>query len=73
MSSDSGAPVGLSERTTVGGPNDLGGSITIRTPHLRSPGVRSSPSPTRRSSSTDPPARKLVGLGWSSSTQAEIK
>jgi hypothetical protein len=32
LSSDSGAPVGLSEvrwtRTTVGGPNDLGGSVT---------------------------------------------
>jgi hypothetical protein len=32
LSSDSGAPTGLSEvhwtRTTVGGPNDLGGSIT---------------------------------------------
>jgi hypothetical protein len=34
LSSDSGAPAGLSEvrwtRTTVGGPNDLGGSITIK-------------------------------------------
>jgi hypothetical protein len=33
LSSDLGAPVGLSEvrwtRTTVGGPNDLGGSVTI--------------------------------------------
>ncbi len=32
MSSDSGAPTGLYEvrwtRTTVGGPNDLGGSVT---------------------------------------------
>jgi hypothetical protein len=32
LSSDSGAPTGLSEirwtRTTVGGPNDLGGSVT---------------------------------------------
>jgi hypothetical protein len=32
LSSDSGAPAGLSEvrwtRTTVGGPNDLGGSVT---------------------------------------------
>jgi hypothetical protein len=33
LSSDSGAPAGLSEvrwtRTTVGGPNDLGGSVTF--------------------------------------------
>jgi hypothetical protein len=32
LSSDSGAPTGLSEvrgtRTTIGGPNDLGGSVT---------------------------------------------
>jgi hypothetical protein len=32
LSSDSGAPIGLSKvcwtRTTVGGPNDLGGSVT---------------------------------------------
>jgi hypothetical protein len=36
LSSDSGAPTGLSEvrwtRTTVGGPNDLGGSVTISAP-----------------------------------------
>jgi hypothetical protein len=35
LSSDSGAPTGLSEarwtRTTVGGPNDLGGSVTAGT------------------------------------------
>jgi hypothetical protein len=35
LSSDSGAPTGLSEvrwtRTTVGGPNDLGGSVTAST------------------------------------------
>jgi hypothetical protein len=33
LSSDLGAPTGLSEvrwtRTTVGGPNDLGGSVTL--------------------------------------------
>jgi hypothetical protein len=36
LSSDSGAPTGLSEvrwtRTTVGGPNDLGGSVTVVCP-----------------------------------------
>jgi hypothetical protein len=37
------------------------------------PRGRSSPSPTRRSSSTDPPVSKLVELEWSSSIQAEIK
>jgi hypothetical protein len=35
LSSDSGAPTGLSEvrwtRTTVGGPNYLGGSVTVGT------------------------------------------
>jgi hypothetical protein len=41
--------------------------------HLRSLGIRSSPSPIGRSSSMDPPVSKLAGLGWSSSTQAEIK
>jgi hypothetical protein len=45
----------------------------IRTPHLRRPGVRSSPSPTGRSSSTDSPVSKLAELEWSSSSQAEIK
>ena len=54
-------------------PSVPGVRIPIRTPHLRSPGVRSSPSPTGRSSSTDPPDSKLAELGWSSSTQAEIK
>jgi hypothetical protein len=47
--------------------------IPIRTPHLRSPGVQSSPSPTGRSSSMDPPVNKLAELGWSSSTPTEIK
>ena len=51
----------------------LGVQIPIRTPHLRSPGVRSSPSPTGRFSSMDPPINKLAELEWSSSTQAEIK
>jgi hypothetical protein len=41
----------------------LGVWILIRTPHLWSPGVRSSPSPTGRSTSTDPPANKLAGPG----------
>jgi hypothetical protein len=51
----------------------LGVRTLIWTPHLQSQGVRSSPSPTRRSTSTDPPANKLAEPGWSSSTQAEIK
>jgi hypothetical protein len=51
----------------------MGVWILIRTPHLRILGVWSSPSPTRRSSSTDPPVSKLAELEWSSSTQAEIK
>jgi hypothetical protein len=54
-------------------PSALGVRIPIRTPHLRSPGLRSSPSPTGRSSSMDPPASRVAVLGWSSSTQAEIK
>jgi hypothetical protein len=54
-------------------PSAPGVRIPIRTPHLRSPGVRSSPSPTGHSSSMDPPISKLAGLGWSSSTQVEIK
>jgi hypothetical protein len=37
--------------------------VLIRTPHLWSPGVRSSPRPTRRSTLTDLPANKLVGSG----------
>jgi hypothetical protein len=41
----------------------LGVWIPIRAPHLRSPGVRSSLSLTGRSSSTDLPISKLVGLG----------
>jgi hypothetical protein len=51
----------------------LGVRIPIRTPHLRSLGVRSSLSPIGRSSSTDPPVCKLAEQEWSSSTQAEIK
>jgi hypothetical protein len=47
--------------------------IPIQTPHLRSPGVRSSPSPTGRSSSTGPLVSKVVVPEWSLSTQAEIK
>jgi hypothetical protein len=47
--------------------------IPIRIPHLRSPGLRSSPSPTGRSSLMDPPASRVAALEWSSSTQAEIK
>jgi hypothetical protein len=35
-------------------------------PHLRSAGVRSSPSPTGRSSSTDPPANRVLAQEWSS-------
>jgi hypothetical protein len=54
-------------------PSAPGGPDPISDPHLRGPGVRSSPSPTRRSSSTDPPVSKLAELEWSSSTQAEIK
>jgi hypothetical protein len=54
-------------------PPSAPGGVPIRTPHLRSPGVRSSPSPTGCSSSMDLPVSKLAGLGWSSSTQAEIK
>jgi hypothetical protein len=53
-------------------PNAPGVRIPVRTPRLRSPGVRSSSSPTGRSSSTDPPVSKLAELEWSSSTQAEI-
>jgi hypothetical protein len=41
----------------------LGVRVLIRTPHLQSPGVRSSPSPTRRSTLTDLPANRLVGPG----------
>jgi hypothetical protein len=44
---------------------------SLRTPHLRSAGVRSSPSPTRRFSSTDPPASRVPAREWSSLTQAE--
>jgi hypothetical protein len=51
----------------------LGVWILIRTPHLRRPGVRSSPSPTGCSSSMDLPISKLAELEWSSSTQEEIK
>jgi hypothetical protein len=51
----------------------LGVRIPIWTPHLRSLVLRSSPSPTRRSSSMDPPASRVAVLEWSSSTQAEIK
>jgi hypothetical protein len=36
-------------------------------------GLRSSPSPTGRSSSMDPPASRVAVLEWSSSTQAKIK
>jgi hypothetical protein len=50
----------------------IGVRIPIRTPHLRSSGLRSSPSPTRRSSSMDPPASRVAVLELSSSTQAEI-
>jgi hypothetical protein len=51
----------------------LGVRPPTRAPHLRSPGVQSSPSPTGHSSSTDPPISKLAEPGLSSSTQAEIK
>jgi hypothetical protein len=51
----------------------LGVRTPIRTPHLRNQGVRSSSSPTGRSTSTGPPANKLAEPEWSSSTQAEIK
>jgi hypothetical protein len=51
----------------------LGVRPPTRAPHLRSPGVRSSPSHTGHSSSTDPPVNRLAEPGWSSSTQAEIK
>jgi hypothetical protein len=51
----------------------LGVRIPIPTPHLRSLGLRSSPSPTERSTSTDPPASRVAVLEWSSLTQAEIK
>jgi hypothetical protein len=44
-------------------PSVPGVQIPIRTPHLRSPGVWSSSSPTSHSTSTDPPANKLVGPG----------
>jgi hypothetical protein len=37
--------------------------VLTRTPHLRSPGVRSSPSPTGRSTSMGLPANKLAGPG----------
>jgi hypothetical protein len=40
-----------------------GVQVLIQTPHLRSPGVRSSPSPTGHSTSTDLPANKLAGPG----------
>jgi hypothetical protein len=39
----------------------LGVRVLVRTPQLRSPRVRSSPSPTGRSTSTDLPANKLAG------------
>jgi hypothetical protein len=39
----------------------LGVRVLIRTPHLWSPGVRSSPSPIGRSTSMDLPANELVG------------
>jgi hypothetical protein len=51
----------------------LGVWIPIRTPHLRSLGLQSSPSPTGRSSTMDPPASRVAGPEWSSSTQVEIK
>jgi hypothetical protein len=40
----------------------LGVQIPIRTPHLQSIGLQSSPSPTGHSSSTDPPANRLAAL-----------
>jgi hypothetical protein len=51
----------------------LGVRTPTRAPHLRSPGVRSSQSPTGHSSSTDSPVSKLAELEWSLSTQAETK
>jgi hypothetical protein len=54
-------------------PSVSGVRTLIRTLHLRNLGVRSSLSPTGRSTSTGPPANKLAEPGWSSSTQAEIK
>jgi hypothetical protein len=47
----------------------LGVRIPIRTPHLRGLGLRPSPSPTGPSSSTDPPAKRVAVLEWSSSTK----
>jgi hypothetical protein len=41
----------------------LGVRVLTRTPHLRNPGVRSSPSPTGRSTSTGLPANKSAGPG----------
>jgi hypothetical protein len=43
-------------------PSAPGVRIPIRIPHLRSPGVRSSPSPTGHSSSTDPPVNRVAEL-----------
>jgi hypothetical protein len=54
-------------------PSALGVRIPIRTPHLRSPGVQSSPSPTGCSSLTDLFVSKVAVPEWSLSTQAEIK
>jgi hypothetical protein len=45
-----------------------GGRTPHRTPHLRSAGVRSSPNPTRRFSSTGPPANRVMVQEWSSLT-----
>jgi hypothetical protein len=54
-------------------PSVSGDPDTNSDPAPTEPRVRSSLSPTGRSTSTDPPANKLAGPGWSSSTQEEIK
>jgi hypothetical protein len=48
-----------------------GDRTPLRTPHRRSAGVRSSPNPTGRFSSTGPPANRVLAREWSSPTQAE--
>jgi hypothetical protein len=55
LSSDLGAPTGLSEvcwtRITVGGPNDLGGSVTPGAGRLKARGVQDAASSSIRKSS----------------------
>ena len=54
-------------------PSALGGLDPDSDPTPAEPGLRSSPSPTRCSSSTDPLDSRVAMLEWSSLTQAEIK